>query len=43
MIKNKKHEGLDKNKKELLKSLMGSSTSKIDLNKIREEWKYGTN
>ena len=34
--------GLTKEKKALFKSLVGSaSSSKIDLNKVRDEWKYG--
>lgn len=32
-----------KRKKEILKKLMGSaSTKEIDFNKVRDEWKYGT-
>lgn len=31
---------LDKNKKKLLKSLEGSATSRVDLNKMREYYKY---
>lgn len=32
-----------KRKKEILKSLMGSaSTKEIDFNKVRDEWKYST-
>lgn len=30
---------MDKNKKELLKSLANSASTKIDLNKVREDWK----
>lgn len=38
------YKGLSKEKKELLKKLMGSaSTPKIDFNKVRDEWKYATN
>ena len=40
----KEHKGLDRKKKELLKNLMGSASSKsIDLNKVRDEWRYGDN
>lgn len=34
--------GLTKEKKTLFKSVVGSASSpKIDLNKVRDEWKYG--
>ncbi|MFA9397940.1 MAG: hypothetical protein ACERKV_06730 [Clostridiaceae bacterium] len=33
--------GLTTDKKKILKNLMGSATSPIDLNKIRDELKYG--
>lgn len=32
---------LTKAKKEVLKELIGSASSKIDLNKVRDEWKNG--
>lgn len=35
------HEGLTKEKKEILKSHMGSATSKIDMNEVLEWYKYG--
>lgn len=39
MNKNNEHNGLDKDKKELLKSLMGAASSKeVDFNKILESW-----
>ncbi|MDR4959600.1 hypothetical protein [Bacillus sonorensis] len=31
---------LDKKKKALLKKFVGSSSSKLDLNKVRDSWKY---
>lgn len=31
--------GLTKEKKEILKNFVGKSSSKIDWNKIRDEWK----
>lgn len=34
--------GLSKNKKELLKKHMGSASTKLDLNKVREWWKNET-
>lgn len=46
MKKMVKHEykGLDREKKDLLKKLMGSASSEtIDFNKVRDEWKYGNN
>lgn len=39
----KKFKPLDKKKKELLKKFIGSASSKLDLNKVRDEWKYGKN
>ncbi|WP_336883836.1 hypothetical protein [Priestia koreensis] len=33
--------GLSKDKKKLLEQYMGSAPSKIDMNKVREWWKYG--
>lgn len=36
--KNKKFKGLNKEKKQLLKSLMGSIQSRIDFNKVRDAW-----
>ncbi|PLR99485.1 hypothetical protein [Bacillus sp. T33-2] len=33
-------QGLTREKKEILKSHMGSASSKIDFNKVREWWKY---
>ena len=33
--------GLDRKKKEILKSHCGSVNSKIDMNKVREWYKYG--
>jgi len=35
--------GLTKEKKEILKSLKGSASSVLDLNKVRDEWKYEKN
>jgi len=36
--------GLTRDKKNILKGLIGSASSKkIDFNKVREEWKYGQN
>ncbi|MBD1381347.1 hypothetical protein [Metabacillus arenae] len=35
--------GLSKNKKDLLKKHMGSASVKIDLNKVRDWWKYENN
>lgn len=35
--------GLSKNKKDLLKKHMGSASGNIDLNKVREWWKYENN
>ncbi|WP_154670397.1 hypothetical protein [Bacillus timonensis] len=35
--------GLSKSKKELLEKHMGSASANIDLNKIREWWKYENN
>lgn len=35
-----KYTGLTKEKKAILKEHMGSATSKIDMNKVREWWKY---
>ncbi|PWX20909.1 hypothetical protein [Clostridium perfringens] len=41
-MKQRKFNGLNKSKKELLKNLMGSASSKeVDFNKVRDEWKYG--
>ena len=34
------HQGLTKEKKEILISHIGSATSRIDLNKVRDWWKY---
>ncbi|PWX37193.1 hypothetical protein CYK80_12370 [Clostridium perfringens] len=43
-MKERRFNGLNKTKKELLKSLMGSASSKeVDFNKVRDEWKYGVN
>lgn len=43
-IKTKNAVGLTADKKEILKRLMGSASSKqIDYNKVRDEWKYATN
>lgn len=42
-IINKKLTGLDKEKKDKLRKLMGSASSTIDFNKVRDEWKYATN
>lgn len=43
-IKHKNAVGLTADKKEILKKLMGSASSKqIDYNKVRDEWKYATN
>lgn len=33
--------GLTPNKKKIMKSLMGSASSPLDLNKMRDELKYG--
>ena len=38
----KEFKGLNKDRKELLRKLMGSASSPIDFNKVRDEWKYGT-
>lgn len=35
--------GLTKRKKEILKRHMGSASSKIDMNKVRDWWKYEDN
>lgn len=35
----KKYEPLDNQKKDILKSLANSANGKIDLNKVRDEWK----
>lgn len=44
IINEKKFSGLNKQKKELLRSLMGKASSKeIDFNKVRDEWRYGIN
>lgn len=40
-IDKNKYEGLTPKKKEILKSLMGSASSKIDFNKVRDNYKYG--
>lgn len=38
------YKGLNKERKELLRKLMGSASSTtINFNKVRDEWKYGTN
>jgi hypothetical protein len=38
---NNKFKPLNKEKKEILRSMMGSASSvTIDLNKVRDEWKY---
>lgn len=43
-MKQRKFNGLNKSKKELLKSLMGAASSKeVDFNKVRDDWKYGVN
>lgn len=34
---------MDRNKKELLKSLVNSASTKIDLNKVREDWNVTNN
>lgn len=34
---------LDKNKKELLRKFMGRASNKLDLNRVRDEWKCGKN
>lgn len=34
---------LNKDKKAQLKKFIGNSSSKIDLNKVRDNWKYGKN
>lgn len=33
--------GLDKEKKEIFKKIIGSATTKIDFNKVRDFYKYG--
>ncbi|WP_274854010.1 hypothetical protein [Bacillus methanolicus] len=38
---NKPTKGLTKEKKEILKKFIGSASFPIDLNKVREWWKYG--
>ena len=41
-VLSEEYKPLDSNKKEILKSVMGSASSKnIDFNKVRDEWKYG--
>ena len=35
--------GLTKDKKEILKRSVGKCSSKIDLNKIKDEWKHANN
>lgn len=42
-IKKENVSGLDQAKKQLLKKAVGSCTSKIDFNKVREDFKYVTN
>lgn len=42
-LQEKKVKGLTKSKKELMKKFVGKSSSKVDLNKVREDWKYGNN
>lgn len=37
------YQPLDKKKKDILKSLAGNASTRIDLNKVRDEWKYGNN
>lgn len=37
------YQPLDNKKKDILKSLAGSASTRIDLNKVRDEWKYGNN
>ena len=40
VIKEKKFNGLNKDKKQLLKSLIGVASSKeVDFNQVRDEWK----
>ena len=34
---------LDRKKKSLLKKFIGSSSSKLDLNKVRDQWKHEKN
>ncbi|WP_150267509.1 hypothetical protein [Paenibacillus tepidiphilus] len=38
-----KYSALTKSKKEILKKHMGSATSKIDMNKVKDWWKYESN
>lgn len=42
-IDKSKVNGLSKMKKDLLKKHMGSASQSIDLNKVREWWKYENN
>lgn len=42
-LKGKKVKGLTKSKKDLMKKFVGNSSSAIDLNKVRNEWKYEGN
>lgn len=38
-----KYTGLTKEKKAILKEHMGSASTKIDMNKVRDWWKYESN
>jgi hypothetical protein len=42
-LSNKSFQPLNKEKKALLKKFIGSASSKLDLNKVRDEWKYEKN
>jgi hypothetical protein len=43
VLKKQSKPGLTPEKKEALKKLIGSASSKIDLNKVRDEWKNDNN
>lgn len=39
--KEKVNEGLNADQKALLEKFIGNSSSNIDMNKVRDEWKHG--
>ena len=43
ILKKQSKPGLTPTKKEAFKKLIGSASCKIDLNKVRDEWKNGDN
>lgn len=42
-IDRSKYSGLSRDKKEILRSKIGNSSAKIDLNDVRQWWKYENN